>query len=74
MGKAYLDWGWNILISLFSVMVPYSIDSLGRSAKTYEQPFRPYSPDDPDANEALGKEDFTMGKFTRNRDVILMGE
>lgn len=40
--------------------------------KTYAPPFRPYSPDDPDAHEALGAENYTFGKYDDDDAIILV--
>jgi branched-chain amino acid transport system substrate-binding protein len=39
--------------------------------KTYREPFSPFSVDAPDAHEALGEPDFTMGYFGENGEIFL---
>jgi branched-chain amino acid transport system substrate-binding protein len=39
--------------------------------KKYLRPFRTYSPADPDAHEALGKEDFVMARYGRKGEIVL---
>lgn len=40
--------------------------------KTYRTPFRRFTEADPDAHEALEIEDFTMGYYGRNNEIILI--
>lgn len=40
--------------------------------KTYSPPFREYTPEDMDAHEALGKDDFTFGRFNEEDAIILV--
>lgn len=40
--------------------------------KTYKRPFRPYSPDDMDAHEALDANDLTFGKYDDDNAIILV--
>ncbi|MGL1933103.1 MAG: ABC transporter substrate-binding protein [Desulfotalea sp.] len=40
--------------------------------KTYISPFQPYLPGSPDAHEALGAEDLTMGKYNEKNEIILI--
>ena len=37
--------------------------------KNYKRPFTPYSKENPDAHEALGKENFTLGYYTKNGTI-----
>ncbi len=39
--------------------------------KRYIAPFRPYTPADPDAHEALGREDFVMARYGRDGEIVL---
>jgi len=39
--------------------------------KTYARPFRPYTPTDKDAHEALGEDSFTFGKYNDDNAIIL---
>ncbi|MCF6281400.1 MAG: ABC transporter substrate-binding protein [Candidatus Polarisedimenticolaceae bacterium] len=39
--------------------------------KTYQRPFRPYSDSDPDAHEALGRDDFVMARYGKKGEIIL---
>lgn len=41
--------------------------------RTYDRPFRPYTPATPDAHEALGVKDLRMGRFATDGTIILMG-
>lgn len=40
--------------------------------KTYDRPFSPYSPKNPDAHEALGEEHFTFGRYTDDNAIQLV--
>jgi len=40
--------------------------------KTYKKPFSHYSPEIPDAHEALTDKDYAMGKYNKNNDVELI--
>ena len=40
--------------------------------KNYQRPFTPYSKDNPDAHEALTIADYSMGKFNKSNEVILL--
>jgi len=39
--------------------------------KTYQQPFAVYTPDQPDAHEALSSEDYVMGHFLPDNTIML---
>jgi branched-chain amino acid transport system substrate-binding protein len=39
--------------------------------KTYVQPFRPWTKDDPDAHETLGLDDLCMAEFGANNEIIV---
>ena len=39
--------------------------------KTYSKPFTAYSPNNPDAHEALGRDDYRMGHYGPNNEIIL---
>lgn len=41
--------------------------------KKYISPFQPYLPSLPDAHEALGADDLTMGKYNEKNEIILIG-
>ncbi len=40
--------------------------------KTYTTPFSPYAPERPDAHEALGIEDYMMGRYGARGEIILV--
>ncbi len=40
--------------------------------RTYARPFSPFDPAHPDAHEALGREDFTMGYYGEDNEIILL--
>ena len=40
--------------------------------KKYQRPFTPYSKDNPDAHEALTIADYSMGKFNKSNEVVLL--
>ncbi|WP_315979972.1 hypothetical protein [Aliamphritea spongicola] len=42
--------------------------------KTYRQPFSAFSPDQPDAHEALGTEDLRMARYNGQGNIILESE
>lgn len=42
--------------------------------KTYQRPFTTFSPDQPDAHEALDSEDFVMGYYDAENRIILVEE
>lgn len=39
--------------------------------KTYRHPFRPFSPDDADAHEALNQKDFVMARYDDQNQIVL---
>ncbi len=41
--------------------------------KTYITPFQPYDTHTPDAHEALGKKDLTMGMYNQENEIALIG-
>ena len=40
--------------------------------KNYQRPFTPYSKDNPNAHEALTIADYSMGKFNKSNEVVLL--
>ena len=40
--------------------------------KTYQQPYRVFSEQDPDAHEALGGSDFCMAYYDDNDNVVVL--
>ncbi|WP_053043296.1 ABC transporter substrate-binding protein [Thalassomonas actiniarum] len=56
--------------------IHYALEHLSQDVtgllKTYRQPFQPYDKNTPNAHEALGQQDYTMGYYGNNNEVILL--
>lgn len=58
----------NVRTALENLQIP--VEGL---IKTYDKPFGPFSPEDPDAHEALGQDDLSIGSYDQNGSIILIG-